>query len=160
MSKLKDEIRKRQDFDSVEQEAVLNTLRTADLLARDADALLKPYRLSATAYNVLRILRGAGEPLPRGEIACRMISREPDMTRLLDRLERRGWITRTRDTRDRRVVFTQITSTALELLARLDEPVRELHRQQLAHLGEQRIRELIHLLETVRSGRRQTGEQS
>ena len=79
-----------------------------------------------------------------------MISREPDLTRLLDRLESRGWLVRKRDTRDRRVVHIRITDVGLRLLAQLDEPIRELHRRQLAHLGEQKLKQLIELLEEVR----------
>lgn len=151
MSGLGHEIRKRGPFESLEQEAMLNTLRTADALARDVEDLLKPHRLSAAAYNVLRILRGEGKPMACGEIAARMISREPDITRLLDRLESRWMISRTRDAGDRRVVLVQITDAAAELLARLDEPVRQLHHSQLGHLGEQKLRLLIDLLVEARS---------
>jgi DNA-binding MarR family transcriptional regulator len=95
---------------------------------------------------VLRILRGAIEGLPCGEIANRMITRDPDITRLLDRLERRGLIARSRETRDRRMVTARITPPGLKLLARLDEPVQEAHRRQLGHLGRERLRALTELL--------------
>ena len=149
-SSLRDQIRKRQPFDSPEQEAFLNLLRTTDWLIRDVELVLKPARLSSTQYNVLRILRGAGEALSCGEIAARMITREPDMTRLLDRLEKRGLIARARDTEDRRIVHTHITAQGLELLAVLDDPVRNMHRQQLDHLGETKLGQLSRLLEEAR----------
>jgi DNA-binding MarR family transcriptional regulator len=151
MSRLRDEIKKRHDFDSLEQEAMLNLQRSADCLMRDVETVLKPAGLSATAYNVLRILRGAGEALACGEIAMRMITREPDMTRLLDRLESRGLLTRMRDKRDRRVVLSTITPAGAALLGDLDEPLRLLHRRQLAHLGDHKLRLLIDLLEEART---------
>ena len=148
--KLQSETRKRLPFESLEQEAALNVQKTADHLLATAGDMLKGVSLSPTQYNVLRILRGAGEALACGEIAERMITREPDMTRLLDRLEKRGLITRTRSTSDRRVVATSITQAGLELLGRLDEPVIALHKRQFGHLGEAKLRQLIELLETVR----------
>src|SRR6266849_6704672 len=103
-------------------------------------------RSSATQYNVLRILRGAPEGLPCGEIASRMITRDPDVTRLLDRLEKRGLISRCRETKDRRTVMARITQEGLKLLTRLDEPVQADHRKQLGHLGRERLRTLTELL--------------
>jgi DNA-binding MarR family transcriptional regulator len=114
--------------------------------------LLKSEDLSPTQYNVLRILRGAPNGLPCGEIAGRMITRDPDITRLLDRLAKRGLIARRRDTRDRRVVLTRITPEGLELLARLDAPVQQMHRKQMGHLGRNRMKTLIELLKAIRSG--------
>src|SRR6266496_3289060 len=96
--------------------------------------VLKADDLSANQYNVLRILRGSPEGLPCGEIASRMITRDPDITRLLDRLEKRKLISRCRETKDRRMVMARITPDGLKLLGRLDEPVHEAHRQQLGHL--------------------------
>src|SRR6266404_9052852 len=106
-----------------EEAAFLDLLRTTDMLSRGPAQVLKTEDLSATQYNVLRILRGAPEGLPCGEIASRMITRDPDVTRLLDRLEKRGLISRRRETRDRRTVVAQITPHGSKLLARLDEPV-------------------------------------
>src|SRR5215213_3270860 len=114
---------------------MLNLARTADVLQRDMAEVMKPWNLSPTQYNVLRILRGAGEPLACGEVADRMISRDPDMTRLLDRLEKRGLIGRCRGTEDRRVVKTRITPAGLKLLAELDDVVIKAHKAQLGHLG-------------------------
>jgi DNA-binding MarR family transcriptional regulator len=134
-----------------EEAAFLDLLRTTDLLSRHLTRVLKTEDLSPTQYNVLRILRGAPEGLPCGEIASRMITRDPDITRLLDRLEKRGLISRCRETKDRRMVLTRIGPEGLKLLARLDEPVREAHREQLGHLGRERLRALTELLRACRS---------
>src|ERR1039458_5006171 len=125
-----------------EEAAFVDLLRTTDLLSRSLIAVLKAEDLSMTQYNVLRILRGAIEGLPCGEIANRMITRDPDITRLLDRLEKRGLISRCRQTKDRRMVMVRITPEGLKLLARLDEPVRAMRRSQLGHLGRERLRGL------------------
>jgi DNA-binding MarR family transcriptional regulator len=116
------------------------------MLSRGVTQVLKTEDLSATQYNVLRILRGAREGLKCGEIGDRMITRDPDITRLLDRLERRELITRCRDTKDRRTVTARITTDGLEVLGRMDAPVREMHRKQLAHLGRKRLATLTELL--------------
>ena len=134
-----------------EEAAFVDLLRTADFLSRLLAPILKVEDLSSTQYNVLRILRGAGGDLGCGEIGNRMISRDPDITRLLDRLEKRGLVARRRDTRDRRAVMTRITPEGLRLLGRLDEPVQAAHRQQLGHLGRQRLQVLSELLSLARS---------
>lgn len=134
-----------------EESAFLDLLRTTDMLSRGLIQVLKTEDLSATQYNVLRILRGAPEGLPCGEIANRMITRDPDITRLLDRLEKRGLISRCRETSDRRTVMTRITLTGLKMLARLDKPVQTSHRKQLGHLGRERLRTLVELLRATRS---------
>ena len=134
-----------------EEAAFLDLLRTTDMLSRGLINVLKAEDLSATQYNVLRILRGAPDGLPCGEIASRMITRDPDITRLLDRLEKRGLISRWRETKDRRMVMARITPEGLKLLARLDEPVEEAHRKQLGHLGWERLGALTELLRAVRS---------
>src|SRR5271168_4659177 len=128
-----------------EEAAALDLLRTSDLLSRGPLQVLKTADLSGTQYNVLRILRGAPEGLPCGEIASRMITRDPDVTRLLDRLEKRALISRCRETKDRRTVMARISPDGLKLLARLDEPVQAVHRQQLGHLGRERRLSLIAL---------------
>src|SRR5207248_332147 len=133
-----------------EEDAFLDLLRTTDLLSRGPAQVLKAEDLSATQYNVLRILRGAPKGLACGEIGNRMITRDPDITRLLDRLEKRGLISRARDTKDRRMVLTHITSEGLKLLSRLDEPVQESHRRQLGHLGRERLRQLAELMSACR----------
>src|SRR5947207_1714738 len=134
-----------------EEEAYLDLLRTTDLLSRGPAQVLKNEDLSSTQYNVLRILRGAPEGLACGEIGNRMITRDPDITRLLDRLEKRGLISRARHTKDRRMVLTRITSEGLKLLSRLDEPVQESHRRQLGHLGRERLRQLAELMSACRN---------
>jgi DNA-binding MarR family transcriptional regulator len=136
--------------DYSEEAAFLDLLRTTDMLSRGVVRVLKSEDVSATQYNVLRILRGSPEGLPCGEIASRMITRDPDITRLLDRLERRGFISRSRETRDRRTVLARITPEGLELLVRLDRPVQEIHRKQLGHLGRDRLRALKDLMAALR----------
>jgi DNA-binding MarR family transcriptional regulator len=134
-----------------EEAAFLDLLRTTDVLSRGLVQVLKTGDLSSTQYNVLRILRGSPEGLPCGEIASRMITRDPDVTRLLDRLEKRGLISRCRETKDRRMVMARIAPEGLKLLGRLDEPVQETHRKQLGHLGRERLRALTELLHTCRT---------
>jgi DNA-binding MarR family transcriptional regulator len=129
----------------------LDLLRTTDMLSRSLVGILKAEDLSANQYNVLRILRGAHDALPCGEIASRMITRDPDITRLLDRLEKRGLISRCRETKDRRMVMAGITPEGLKLLSRLDEPIEEAHRKRLGHLGRERLRTLTELLEAARA---------
>jgi len=136
---------------SPEEAAFLDLLRTADMLTRGAIGVLKAEDLSLTQYNVLRILRGAPQGLPCGEIASRMITRDPDVTRLLDRMEKRGLISRARESRDRRVVVARITPEGLKLVDRLDEPVQKIHRKQLGHLGKGQLRALAGLLAAART---------
>jgi DNA-binding MarR family transcriptional regulator len=134
-----------------EEVLFLDLLRTTDMLTRALDRILKTGALSGTQYNVLRILRGTPEGLPCGEIASRMITRDPDITRLLDRLEKRELISRCRETKDRRMVMARITPQGLKLLAQLDEPVKETHRKQLGHLGRERLRGLTELMHVSRA---------
>jgi DNA-binding MarR family transcriptional regulator len=134
-----------------EEAAFLDLLRTTDMLSRGLVQVLKTGELSSTQYNVLRILRGTLDGLPCGEIASRMITRDPDITRLLDRLERRGLISRYREAEDRRMVMARIAPEGLHLLASFDEPVQAAHRQQLGHLGRERLRALTEILRVVRS---------
>ena len=133
-----------------EEGAFLELLRTTDMLSRGLIQVLKTEGLSATQYNVLRILRGAPGGLACGEIARRMITRDPDVTRLLDRLEKGGLISRCRETKDRRTVVARITPEGLKLLTRLDEPVQETHRKQLGHLGRERLRTFTELSRVAR----------
>jgi DNA-binding MarR family transcriptional regulator len=134
-----------------EQEVFLGVLKTADVLQAELAEALKPADLSPTQYNVLRILRGAaGEGLACGQIAERMLTHDPDMTRLLDRLEKRGLIERSRDRADRRVVRTLITAGGRDLLATLDQAVIDLHDAQLGHLGPRELKSLAGLLRRAR----------
>jgi DNA-binding MarR family transcriptional regulator len=140
----------------VEARIFISLQKAADCLGLEAEQLLKPHGLTGTQYNVLRILRGA-EPagLPCNGIGERMISHDPDMTRLLDRMEKRGLISRQRQTDDRRVIKTRITPAGLTLLKGLDQPVRELHKRQFHHLPARRLRTLDLLLEEVRARERE-----
>ena len=149
--RLQKELKKVKPFDLLEQEAYLNVLRTAQELNGGFERLFKPSNLSITQYNVLRILRGVGEPLPSGQIAERLVTRDPDITRLLDRLEQRGLITRQRGESDRRVVLARITDQGLDILNKLDQPVLDLHRAQLSHIDSERLKTLIELLELART---------
>jgi len=136
---------------SLENRVFVALLQAADTLGQEAEQLLRAAGLTGAQYNVLRILRGAEpEGLPCRGIGDRMISHDPDMTRLLDRLEKRGLITRERQTDDRRVVKTRITPQALSLLKTMDQPVRELHKRQFRHMSHTRLKVLSDLLEEVR----------
>jgi DNA-binding MarR family transcriptional regulator len=132
-----------------EEAAFLELVRTADILSRGPAQALKTEDLSLNQYNVLRILRGALEGLACGEIAGRMITHDPDITRLLDRMEKRELIARRRETKDRRTVRVRVTARGLRLLARLDQRVRAAHRKQLGHLGRERLRTLTLLLQAA-----------
>ena len=133
-----------------EDRAFISLQKAADQLALQAEQLLKSNGLTGAQYNVMRILRGA-EPqgLACSTIAERMISHDPDMTRLLDRMEKRNLITRERQKDDRRVVKTRITGSGLELLKRLDPPIRDLHKRQFAHMGSARVKALADLLDEI-----------
>jgi DNA-binding MarR family transcriptional regulator len=125
-------------------------LRASDSLASETERLIKANGLTSAQYNVLRILRGAGpEGLPCNAIGERMISRDPDMTRLLDRMEKRELITRERQKEDRRVVKARITDEGLKLLKKMDAPIRELHKSQFAHMTSARLKTLMDLLTEV-----------
>jgi DNA-binding MarR family transcriptional regulator len=133
---------------SLEAKLFVALLRLSDRLAQDAERLIKSYGLTGTQYNVLRILRGAGpDGLPCKGIGDRMISRDPDMTRLLDRMEKRQLITRERQSEDRRVIKTRITAAGLEILKKLDEPVDELHKKQFRHIPASRLKALAEAVE-------------
>ncbi|HEX3660381.1 MAG TPA: MarR family transcriptional regulator [Acidobacteriaceae bacterium] len=134
-----------------EEALFVELLRTADRLSRAPAQLLRDYRLSPALYNVLRILRGAPDGLLCGEIAGRMVTREPDITRLLDRLEKRTLVQRCREEEDRRRVLVRITGGGLDLLSRLDGPVQELHRRQLGHLSRKQLWALTDLVVAARS---------
>ena len=139
------------DFESFEQQAFLSIVYTADGLMLELGRLLKEQGLSPALYNVLRILRGAGhDGLRCGEVAERLLNRVPDVTRLLDRLERLDLVTRRRPDEDRRIVRVRVTDRALDLLGGLDQPVRDLHAGQLGHLKPRDRRDLLRLLRRAR----------
>jgi DNA-binding MarR family transcriptional regulator len=143
--------RPRRQPDCPEEAAFLELVRTTDILSRGLVRVLKTEDLSSTQYNVLRILRGAPKGLPCGEVGNRMITRDPDVTRLMDRLEKRSLISRNREEKDRRTVLTRITPEGLKALARLDEPIRAAHRHQLGHLGRDSLRKLTEMMGLARS---------
>ena len=148
---LRHDLRQRKPFASLQQEAHLNIVRTATTLQDAVDALLKPYGISGTQYNVLRILRGA-EPagLCRNELRDRLLTRMPDVTRLLDRMETAGLVARTREQHDRRLVATAITPEGRRLVDELDAPMAMLHQQRLGHLSATQLSTLVDLLTLVR----------
>lgn len=134
------------------QEAFVSLSRTEALLHDGLDRVLGPRSLSLTQYNVLRILRGAGpDGLCRNDIGERLITRMPDVTRLLDRMEASGLVSRLRSTEDRRLVNTTLTEQGLALVDELDEQVAQVHEEQLGHLAEAELRTLIDLLNRARS---------
>ncbi len=148
---LQTELRQSRPFSSPEQEAFLSIGRTWAVLEHAFSEALKPYGITATQYNVLRILRGAGDSgLCRAEVMERMIAQVPDATRLLDRMEAAGLIARQRSRKDRRFVTTRISPEGLALLEELDEPVGALNRQQLGVLTRTQLRALIDALARVR----------
>ncbi len=151
VGKLQKELKQNKPFRSLEEEVILNVARTAEYLATSGAALLKSVDLTATQYNVLRILRGAGsEGLSCSEISERMITKESDITRLLDRVEARGLISRERPASNRRIVVGRITDEGLRVLKELDEPVDELNRKLVGHLGREKQTILNELLEELR----------
>jgi len=137
---------------SVEERIFIALLKVADALGQEAEQLTRTAELTGTQYNVLRILRGAEpEGLPCRGIGDRMITHDPDITRLLDRMEKRGLITRERQKDDRRVVKTRITPHGLALLRPLDQPMRELHKRQFRHMAGARLKTHCDLLEETRA---------
>lgn len=146
------ELKQTKPFSSLAEEAYIALMRTADQLHWKGAELMKQFEVSPTQFNALRILRGAGpKGLACSEISERMINRDSDITRLLDRLERRGLAGRCRETKDRRVIMARITAAGLELLKKMDEPMEEFHRKLLGQMGEQRLHSLLRLLEEARA---------
>jgi|SRR5579864_8458016 len=153
MGKLREELLQSKPFRNLPEEAILNVWRTGDFVAHQLHQLLKTHHLSQTQYNVLRILRGAGkEGLPCGEIGGRMLTRDPDVTRLMDRLVKQGTASRTRQRNDRRVIIARITPAGMSLLEEIDPLVGQLIDGMLGHMKTARLETLIQLLEEVRHG--------
>lgn len=150
-SPLQRELKKRQPFEWPEVEAILNILRTSDQFQNRFGRLFREYGLTTSQYNVLRILRGEGKPMPSLEIADRMVQVVPAITGLIDRLEKQGLVRRERSTEDRRVVYVELTNKARKLLRDLDGPDIELHKQLIGHLSRRELRELSRLLEKART---------
>ena len=150
-SRLREELKQTKPFATLEQEAMLSIQRTDAVLGYSIIETLKPFGITPTQYNVLRILRGARPAgLCREDIRSRLIAEVPDVTRLLDRMEHAGLVGRERDTADRRLVTTRITAKGLRLLEELDEPLKKAHEGQLGHLNKAELRLLIALLAKAR----------
>ncbi len=148
---LRDEIKQTRPFSGPEQEALLSLERTAAVLVHQMAHEFEEFGVTPTQYNVLRILRGAGEGgLCRHEIGDRLVTPVPDVTRLLDRMQEAGWVVRERSTEDRRLVRTTITAEGLALLAGLDEPLKAMDRALIGHLNDDELRTLIDLLSKAR----------
>ena len=148
--KLQHELKKKRPFESPEQEAALSVLRTSDQLQIRFARLLREHGLTPSQYNILRILRGEGKPLPILEIASRTITVVQGITGLIDRLEQAGFVNRARCEKDRRVIYVALADHGTTTLAVLDEPLVALHRKLLGHLSHAELKELIRLLEKVR----------
>jgi DNA-binding MarR family transcriptional regulator len=142
--KLQHEVKKKQPFALAEQEACLNLLRTNDQLQIRFGRLFREHGLTSSQYNTLRILRGEGTPLPILEM--------PGITGLIDRLEKAGFVERRRCQDDRRIIYVALCEKGANLLAKLDEPVMELHTRLMGHLSETELKELTRLLEKTREG--------
>jgi DNA-binding MarR family transcriptional regulator len=155
MSQLQREIRQGKPFRSRGQEVVVALLRTADLVRRAVSQAVETHDITLQQYNVLRILRGAGQQgLPTLEIADRMIEHAPGVTRLLDRLEAKALVRRERCREDRRQVLCWLTPAGLELVERLDEPVDKADVEAVAQLTPEDQEKLLRLLDAVRAGHR------
>ena len=152
---LQSELKKRGPFDSVEQEATLAIMRSSDLLENRLARLLREYSLTLSQYNVLRILRGEGKPLPCLEVADRMIQVAPAITRVVDQLLALKLITKTQSANDRRVFEIELTASADRLLKVLDKPILDLHASLLSNVSKTDLKSLIRILETVRVGVRE-----
>lgn len=150
-TRLQHELKKKRPFESLEQEALLNILRTSDRFQNEIGRLFREYGLTPSQYNVLRILRGEGTPMPCLEVAERMIQAVPAITGLIDRLEKQALVSRERCTKDRRVVHVQITTKARALLRRIDQPLDELHQRLIGHLTRAELKELSRLLDKART---------
>lgn len=144
------ELKKRDPFDSVTQEAALSILRTSDLIENRLSRLLRQHKLTNAQYNVLRILRGQGEPLPCLEIADRMIQVAPAITRVVDQLVASGLIKKTQAEYDRRVFLVELTATGKRAVSRIDEPITQLHEELLAGISIPDQKSLIRILESIR----------
>jgi len=149
--KLQHELKKKRPFESPEQEAALSVVRTSDQLQIRFARLFREHGLTPSQYNILRILRGEGKPLPILEIASRTITIVPGITGLIDRLEQAGFVNRLRCEKDRRVIYVALTDHGMKTLAALDEPLDALHSKLLGHLSQAELKELIKLLEKVRA---------
>jgi DNA-binding MarR family transcriptional regulator len=147
---LERELKKKRPFESLEQEAMLNIVRTNDQYQIRFARLFRQHELTPSQYNILRILRGEGAPLPVLEIAGRTVTVVPGITGLIDRLEKAGFVTRERCAKDRRVIYVALTERGRKTLAALDEPLQALHRRLIGHLSKAELKQLTALLEKAR----------
>ena len=151
-SALQAELKQNKPFKSLQEEALLSITRTAAVLEHAVAQALRPHGITPTQYNVLRILRGAGqEGLCRHEVGERLVRRVPDVTRLLDRMEDGGLIARRRGEDDRRYVATSIAPKGLSLLATIDKEICHIHQQQIGHVDARSLKVLIDVLAKVRA---------
>ena len=148
--KLQHELKKKRPFESPQEEALLSVVRTSDQLQIRSARLLREHGLTPSQYNILRILRGEGKPLPILEIASRTIAVVPGITGLIDRLGQAGFVNRLRCEKDRRVIYVALTDQGTKTLADLDEPLLALHRKLMGHLSQGDLKDLIRLLEKLR----------
>lgn len=149
--KLASELRQTKPFASIEEEALLNLSRTHEFIQQRAVEFFKQFQLTATQYNILRILRGAGkEGLSCSQASERMVTADPDITRLLDRLETRNLIARERSREDRRVVISRITENGLDLLRTIDKPLAGFIQKHVGHIGREKTEHLVEILESIR----------
>lgn len=148
--RLQHELKKRKPFASRPEEMLLNLWRTHDRMQIRTARFFREYGLTPSQYNILRILRGEGKPLPILEVAGRMVAVVPGITGLIDRLEALGLVARRRCEEDRRVIYVEITPKAIKLLAELDQPLKELNEGLVGHLTQAETKELIRLLEKLR----------
>lgn len=151
MANLKNELKQKAEFRNLEEETLLNILRTGDRLQIQLARLFRDYDVTEPQYNVLRILRGAKGPLPCLEVAARLVTVVPAITGLLDRLEKAGHIQRVRSESDRRVVLVEITKRGLSLVKDIDKPLTQLQRKLLGHMSRKKLIELSQLLSEARS---------
>lgn len=152
MTTLRDDIKQAKPFKSLYEETDLNIVRTAYVLIDAFESAIKSYGITATQYNVLRILRGAGDKgLSRNEVRDRLLNRMPDATRLLDRMEKGGLISRSRDAEDRRLVTTRLTRKGRQLVDQLDPLVAKQHKARLGHMSDKQLATLVALLTQVRN---------
>ncbi len=151
-SKLQKDLKKRGPFESIQQEVVISILRTNDQFQYLFGQFFREYQLTGPQYNILRILRGEGNPLPSLEIANRMVTQVPGITNLLDKLEGRELVTRNRCSKDRRVWYVELTEKGLELISNMDEPNLQMHSNLVGHLTKAESQQLLKLLEKAREG--------
>lgn len=152
LTSLAEEIQQSRPFSSLQEEAYLSLMRTSAELSHNLDQFFKPFGITQSQYNVLRILRGTGSTgLGRNQIAGRMVTAMPDASRLLDRLEEAGWIRRKRSKDDLRQVTSCITAAGQKLLKKIDAPLIAFHHQQFPGVSQANLHKLLKLLSTLRA---------